>query len=62
MIETTAPRTGEALAASIRAAAARSLAQSLERRARRAGAHAVLYRRDAMRLRGAAMSHELGAR
>jgi hypothetical protein len=56
---TTADRSDGA-AASVRAAAARSLALTLERRARRAGAHAVLYRRDAMRLRRVAVWHELG--
>jgi hypothetical protein len=60
VIETSDGRTAEAEAASVRAAAARSLALSLERRARRAGVHAVLYRRDAMRLRRAAVWHELG--
>ena len=59
-METIAPRSAEASAAFVRAAAARSLAVSLERRARRAGAHALLYRQDALRLRRAAQRHELG--
>jgi hypothetical protein len=62
MSEIAGAGTGGAVAASIRAAAARSLALSLERRARRAGGHALLYRRDAMRLRRAAIVHELGPR
>jgi hypothetical protein len=57
---TIAPQSAEALAASVRAAVARSRAESLERRARRAGGHALLYRQDALRLRRAATRHELG--
>ena len=59
MLETSWTRTGEAAAASVRAAAARSLALTLERRAKRAGAHALLYRRDAAGLRRAPVQHEL---